>query len=410
MTTISYVDPRPHLASHDDQLGQDRMARAFLRTLGRLAPGSVVGLHGAPGSGKDAFLRHCAWLLHNQRKELNEGGVSLGAWSWYNPWLYAKHGNILSGLVATVAQSSSAPNAMDRARDIIQQINRMHFGEAMPEHAGTGINRGDVNPVLRVRESFKQLLDQLGQEARGRTVVLIEDVDSLRPSARLLLLEGLRILVTGQHDITFVLSVGRQSALEAIRVREGRDLGPTAARHCLDELLDLAVTVPSTDLRHLGELMRSHLAGHEPLLERAFGQDAIAALAAAVAHRSLGQPRVLERLTGRILLLAQFAIDTRNQRELSEAQWAWILISERWPEFRHFMLRGGQDRWGHLRQALRSLDPEGEPGSAETPTEMLEWLERDLIFSDYLHIYADEFEREADAVYWLETLQLACGL
>ena len=45
-----------------------------------------------------------------------------------------------------------------------------------------------------------------------------------------------------------------------------------------------------------------------------------------------------------------------------------------------------------------------------TSPEVSEWLQKDLILTDYLRLYADDFEREADAVYWLETLQLACGL
>ena len=108
------------------------------------------------------------------------------------------------------------------------------------------------------------------------------------------------------------------------------------------------------------------------------------------------------------LVCGPLRVDTRSSRELSEAQWAWVIVSERWPAFRRFMLRGGRDRWGHLCKAVTGLGSSPPKGDAD-PT-MAAWLEKDLIFADYLRLYAPAFEREADAVYWLETLQLACGL
>ncbi|MCP4809016.1 MAG: hypothetical protein GY913_23565 [Proteobacteria bacterium] len=411
MPSPSHVDPRPQLSrlAEEDAFGHDRMAKAFLRSVVRLRSGSSVAVHGAPGSGKSQFMLRCAYLMQAERHTVgfDPTAPASGAWCWYNPWLYQKHGNILSGLVATMAHASPDPAVMDRARDIVGHINRMHFGEDMPDHAGTGINRGDLNPVSRVRQGFKALLDRLKAPAPGRVLVFIEDLDSLRPSGRLLLMEGLRLLTTDQHDVTFVLSVGRESAYDAMRLREGRSLSDGAASHCLAELVDLAITVPSMDVRKIGERLRSLLGDSTDMIQRAFGPDALDALCAACASRPLGMPRFLESLAGRIVLLSEFAIGTGSTRELSEAQWAWVIVSARWPDFRRFMLRGGRDRWMHLRKALANRSPTGLPADTN---EITEWLDRDLIFADYLKLYADEFEREAEAVYWLETLQLACGL
>lgn len=399
-----------HGLASEDHYGHDRMAKAFLRTVMRLKRGAAVAVHGAPGSGKNQYLLRCAYLLEAERQSIgfDSEAPSPGIWCWYNPWLYQKHGNILAGLVATMAHHAEDRAALDRARDIVGHINRMHFGEDMPESAGTGIQRGDLNPIERVRQGFVALTDLLKQTSPGRVLVFIEDMDMLSPSGRLLMFEGLRLLATPQSDVTFVLSVGRESALESIRVREP-GIPDASAAHCLAELLDLSITVPGMDIRRIAALLRANL-GNEELVKGAFGEDAIDALSHACASRPLGMPRFLERLAGRITLLAEFATDTRSSRELSEAQWAWIIISERWPDFRRFMLRGGRDRWGHLRHALSGLSASGAGFRPDADPTMVEWLRKDLIFADYLRIYAEEFEREADAVYWLETLQLACGL
>ncbi|MED5369453.1 MAG: P-loop NTPase fold protein [Myxococcota bacterium] len=407
MPTRSYVDPRDVLISHQDYFGHDRLARSFLKTLPRLKAGTTVMVHGAPGSGKNTFLLRCAALMAHQRDTLDfDPTARVGTWCWYNPWLYLKHGNILSGLVATMSKYSESPQALERARDIVGHLNRMHFGDSMPTTSGTGVNRGDVNPVERVRRGFVQLTEMLRQQNPGRVVVFIEDCDMLRPSARLLLLEGLRLLSTENSSVTFVVAIGRQSALEAMRVREGA-VDDISAAHCLAELVDLDITVPGLDVRRISQLVQKHLGTGAQQVRQAFGSDATDALGAALTARPLGRPRFLERLSGRVLLLAEYALDARTTRELSEAQWAWVIVSERWPEFRRFMLRGGRDRWLHLRDALsRSM---GQPQTESNP-EVVAWLQKDLILTDYLRLYADDFEREAESVYWLETLQLACGL
>ncbi len=411
MPTLSHVDPRPVLQSlaAQDLFGHDRMAKAFLRTIVRLKSGSAVAVHGAPGSGKNQFLLRCAYLMQAERHTIgfDPASPAAGAWCWFNPWLYQKHGNILAGLVATMAHHTDDRAALDRARDIVGHINRMHFGEDMPETAGTGIQRGDLNPIERVRQGFVNLTQLLKQAAPGRVLVFIEDMDMLSPSARLLMFEGLRLLATPESDVTFVLSVGRESALDSMRVREPGITDQSAA-YCLAELLDLSITVPGMNVRRIAQLLRRNV--DEALVKRAFGPDAIDALSQACASRPLGMPRFLERLAGRITLLAEFAVDTENSRELSETQWAWIIVSERWPDFRRFMLRGGRDRWRHLRHALGGLSSAGNGFKADADPTMVQWLNQDLIFADYMRLYAGEFEREADAVYWLETLQLACGL
>ena len=406
MPTLSHVDPRPVLQdlASTDFFGHDRLVRAFLRSIVRLRPGSAVAVHGAPGSGKNQFLLRCAYVLDAERESLGLGESVADTWCWYNPWLYQKHGNILSGLVATMTHHTQDRSALDRARDIVGHINRMHFGEDMPETAGTGIQRGDLNPIARVREGFANLVELIAKPS-GRVLVFIEDMDMLSPSARLLLFEGLRLLATPESDVTFVLSVGRESALESMRVREPGITDDSAA-HCLAELLDLSITVPGMDVRRIAQVLRGHI-GDEELIKRAFGSNALEALSSACAARPLGMPRFLERLAGRITLLAEFAVDTRSSRELSEAQWAWVIVSERWPAFRRFMLRGGRDRWGHLCKAVTGL---GSGAKSDSDPTMARWIEKDLIFAEYLRLYAPAFEREADAVYWLETLQLACGL
>ena len=143
-------------------------------------------------------------------------------------------------------------------------------------------------------------------------------------------------------------------------------------------------------------------------MRRAFGEDALNSLGVAASHKQLGSPRFLGRLSARVQLLADYTLESRAMRELSEAQWAWIVLSERWPEFRRFMIRGGRDRWLHLKQAVAAMT--GEGGNRTAPAEIVEWLRADLLLLDYLRLHADGLDRDNMGIYWVEDMLLQAGL
>jgi hypothetical protein len=116
------------------------------------------------------------------------------------------------------------------------------------------------------------------------------------------------------------------------------------------------------------------------------------------------------RLVQRVLLLAEYALESTNQRELTEAQWCWVIVSERWPAFRRLMIRGGRRRWAGLSVAVGALASGAAYGSSAGDGEIGRELHLDPILADYLKIHADGFERDADGILWLENLLLSAGL
>ncbi len=396
---------------NEDALGFDRLARSFLRTLVRQGPGTVAHVQGAPGSGKNEFMRRCMHFVELEREALGSdvGPEVYPLTTWYNPWAYAKQGNPLAGLVATIARAAGGQNAhIDRARDIVSQLNRLRFDGTVPDIAGTGLTPTDADPVDRIRKGFVMLIDQVRQGQRGRLVVFISDLDQLPAAVRLQFLDGVRLLVSGGADVSVVVAMGREASLAAIRSREG-DISDLAATRILDEMVDLAVTVPKVEIRRIGALVRKYLGAHEVVVRRAFGEDALNALVVAASHRQLGIPRFLERLSGRVLMLADFTLEARAMRELSEAQWCWVVLSERWPEFRRFMIRGGKDRWLQLKQAVAAMNPDATTRT-NAPPEIVEWLRKDLLLLDYLRLHADGLDRDNMGVYWVEDMLLQAGM
>jgi hypothetical protein len=206
-----------------------------------------------------------------------------------------------------------------------------------------------------------------------------------------------------------LIAIGGQAVAMAARHVEG-DLPGASIDQVLTDLFDLSITVPSLEVRRIGSMLQRHLGVDEALLRKAFGPDAVRGLAAAVAHRPLGSPRLVFRLVQRVLLLAEYAMESQNSRELSEAQWCWVIVSERWPNFRRFMIRGGGRRWSALVIAVGALASGQSYGTSGGEGEIGALLRADPILSEYLMLHADGFERDADGILWLENLLLASGL
>jgi hypothetical protein len=395
----------------DDVIGQDRLARSVLRVLGRMPMGSVVAVHGAPGSGKGEFFRRMAWLAHVGTRT-GRGETIPGLFPavvWYDPWAWSKQGGVLAGVVAAVARSAAQPQLhMDRAREIISNINKLRLDGEELEGQTTAFSGLEADPVEAVVDGFVQLVEAVKGGRNTRLLIFVDQVDRLAPGLRLQVLDGLRLLMLGTPGASAVICVGREAAETAIRHRDG-EMPDQSVQRELSAYLDLAVTVPGLDVRRIGTLLRENLGPGEALVRRAFGPEAITGLSAAVAHRPLGSPRLLRRLAWRVQLLAEYAHEARVNRELTEAQWAWVIVSERWPSFRRFMIRGGRDRWVGLKQVAAAFADKKLPAGGLRP-ELVEWLDGDLLLADYLRLHADGFGRDTEGIFWLESLMLTAGL
>ena len=395
----------------EDLVGLDRLARSFVRQISRMPAPAMVAVHGAPGSAKRDFLRRVGSLLSDPRSlDLPPGRELYPDLIWFDAWSYSKQGNVLAGLVSRMARHGPGGTAMqERARDVIAQLNRLDLSDDNPDNPGPAFTDGEMEPVERLQRGLSALVLNVRAGRPGKLVVCIEGLDRLRPDVRWQVLDGLRLMVSGGADLALLVAIGGQAVAMAARHAEG-DLPGASIDQVLTDLFDLSITVPSLDVRRIGSMLQRHLAGDEQVLRNAFGPDAVRGLAAAVAHRPLGSPRLIFRLVQRVLLLAEYAIEARSTRTLSEAQWCWVIVSERWPDFRRFMIRGGRRRWAALSVAVSALASGQAYGAASGDGEIGRLLHADPILAEYLKLHADGFERDADGILWLENLLLASGL
>lgn len=396
----------------EDVAGLDRLARSLLRTTARMPVATMVAIHGSPGSAKDLFLRRLAWLATDDRATLGDGQIApfFPRVAWYDPWLWSKQGDMVAGLVHSVARLFKVPpSSNDRFRDALAQVNRLRLDGGYVETTGTAV--GESSPVERLVNGFSGMIDVLRGDYPGRLLIFIEELDRLSPERRWGFLEGVQLLLMGDPEphVTVVVGVGREAAVQAVRFHEG-DVGEEVVDHVLERTFDLAVTVPNLEVRRITSLLRRVIAPSEAVVRTAFGPDAIQGLSAAVAHRHLGSPTFLERLATRVTLLAEYAQEMRVHRDLSEAQWSWVIVSTRWPGFRRFMIRGGRDRWIELREVAGFLARPAGSNQAAPRTPIIARLQADLILADYLRQHAVGFANDTEGIFWLENLMLAAGV
>jgi hypothetical protein len=395
----------------EDLVGLDRLACAFARQLARMQAPCMVAIHGAPGSAKREFLRRLTALVADSRSlALTPGRELFPDVIWFDAWAYSKQGNVLAGLVSRVARYGPGGTAMtERVRDVVAQLNRLDVTGASPDGPGPAFSEGELEPVERLQRGFAGLVQNVRSGRPGKLVVCVEGLDRLRPDVRWSVLDGIRLIIGDEAEVAVLVAIGGQAVAMAARYAEG-DLPGASIDQVLSDLFDLSLTVPSLEVRRIGSMLQRHLGVDEALLRRAFGPDAVRGLAAAVAHRPLGSPRLVYRLVQRVLMLAEYAMESQHQRELTEAQWCWVIVSERWPAFRRFMIRGGRRRWAGLGMAVGALGTGGTTVSTAGEGDIGKMLKADPILADYLKRHADGFERDADGILWLENMLLAAGL
>lgn len=415
---MSDILPRWALDAQEDVFGQDRLVRSLLRVVARVPAGAVVGVHGAPGSGRDEFVRRVAWLAGPGRGRSEAVAGIHPRVVWFDAWSWCKQGHVATGVVAATAADIPRGNqAFEKALELGMTVARMQYDGGVPETPGVALNTSEIDPVAAVGQDFARVVEVIRGGRSGRIVLVVDGADRLAPAGRRVLLDSLRVLLSASPELVAIISIGQESALDALR-DSGVEMDDTSARRVLEDLFDLSITVPNLEVRRIGTLLRDYIGPAESTVRRSFGREALTGITAAVAHRPLGSPRFLQRLAWRTVLLAEFAAEIRATRVLSEAQWAWVIISERWPDFRRFMIRGGRQRWVELARAVQSMQSgkpdlvsvRGPGGPVPLRSGIGAWLEGDLILADYLRLHAEGFARDGEGIFWLENLMLAAGL
>lgn len=389
----------------DDVLGFDPLARVFLRGVAGLGRATLVQVQGAPGSGKTEFMRRCVHLIEEGRDTLGEAAEALHpVAAWYNPWVYGRQGNLLAGLVGAICKVGRSAGLSEKGRDLVNSTGRIRLDGTVAEVNGSALSPGEVDPVDRLRRGFVQLVDAARGEASGRLLVFVQDLDQLAPSARLAFLDAARLILGGDPELTLVVGLGREAALSAVRSRDP-GLSDLAAERVLSGFVDLVISVPGVPAAAVETVLRRVLGPRVRRIEAAFGADAVPSVAEAIERCGPVGPRMVERLGARLHLLAEMVLDRQATVALSPAQWGWIVLAEQWPDFRRFVLRGGEVRWAELVAAVVA----GGRGKVEVENELEEWLATDPLLAEFLFVHTDAFVREPQSLRQVESFLVAAG-
>jgi hypothetical protein len=383
------------------------MALSLLRTLEHLGHGSMIAIFGKPGAGSDFFMKRLAWMLSGgrQRARLRTSSL-LPNPAWYDSWLATPNRSPLTGLAGAIAQSALNPQgATDRASDFITQLNRLHNEQT--SGAAGGMRPGGELPMVRVQRSFKQMVNVARGGRSGRLVLFLSNLDRITALRRWELLEGLALLLEGGAEVSVVMSLDPVDLQSSLRARDPH-IDADQCRLVCDRIFDLTLEIPPLGVRRISTLLRRYVGESEEIIQQSFGRDSVNRLSVAVAHEPLGSPRFLRLLAVRALMLAEFAQEARGSKPLTEAQWAWVVVSQRWPQLRTYMHTTA--RWAELRQTLIWLQKSDRNPREMVRSSLVRTLESDPDLYRYLRIQAEGFENETDGLLWIEGLLRAAGL
>jgi len=389
----------------EDILGQDRQIIAMMRALELLPPGGVVGVEGPAGGGRELFLRRAAWLLAEgrQRLKLRNATALFPLPIWYEPHIISPSAHPLAGLVnAAMRSSSGTQTGANHGTEVINKLNRLDDA-----NSPSGMRPAALPAFARISAGLTQVFNTLRSARPGRMVIFVSGLEQDTPARRWALLEGLALLRRAEVPVNVVVSLDTDSAREAARSFE-----PAASDERLDALvaerLDLRLVAGGLGVRRISTLLRRYLVDAEPLLRSSFGADSLSRLSLSAAHEPLGSPLFLRQLASRVVMLAEFVQELRAMQDLSEAQWAWIIISQRWPDLRGYTSTTA--RWAELRQTLQWLQKNDRDSRDMIRSPLVQRLEGDPHLFRYLRQHAEGFRSDADGLLRAEALLKDAGL
>lgn len=390
-------------AAIDDHLSRgSAFVPLVLRAIDRLPQPACIGLFGEWGSGKTHVLR----LLRRCLEEDDPPAVCLDL----QPWRHELEESPLEALVWSLAKAADDAGYVPpkertwaRLRALARKVapalvktgilagsvlaggTTAVLGEPAAELAAgiVDAHAGEEKDARPASEEFREAIADVFKEltekrAAERVVVLVDDLDRCLPETMVAMLQVMRHVFRAEENMpaTFVCALDRRHVVAALGKRfEG--LESVDAERFLEKVFDLSLWMPEMagerGTLQLEAFLRSKLVpdGNEvnaPALEGLLGADWSARLRACLSYNLFANPRLLQRLAHRLLLLAEvwaehtgadaaswtrvgLATRRANRPILTDTGIALLAVSLYDPGFRPEVLHRPQT-WGRFAQAI----------------------------------------------------------
>jgi hypothetical protein len=236
----------------------------------------TIGVQGDWGIGKTSLLNTIKAYLESENRKKNSKNFGM---IWINTWHYSMFGqdeylglSVIKGILEqlkTEFQIEDDVPAMGRAlsfaKNLIKNAQITVGGVSLSaKDADSDTNTPKYDDVSFHMKGFKQALEELIESivVRGhgignvdRIVFFIDDLDRVKPSKALELLEVLKNFMDIEHCV-FVLAVDYEVVQMGMEQKYGVDLQKKSGKSFFDKIIQLPFMMPSTSYNLAGYIQR----------------------------------------------------------------------------------------------------------------------------------------------------------
>jgi hypothetical protein len=285
----------------EESLGLSDFASSLSEFVLKCETPLTISLQGDWGSGKTS-------LMNLVRENLRGSNPSLPV-IWFNTWQYSQFDlgdDLPISLISHVIREIGSEEDKGFAKSVRWLLSKApkvaaiaalgkKGGEAVEELTKTGDELDPTFQITSLRKKLEELVTKkCADNQEDRLVVLVDDLDRLKPEKAVELLEVLKLFLDVPHCV-FMLACDYQVVLQGVKAKFGVE---TEGKSFFDKIIQLPFSMP-IGLYNTGKYI-------ENLLQRIgveFGNEDLTHYVDLVTHSVGGNPRSLKRLFNSMLLL-----------------------------------------------------------------------------------------------------------
>jgi hypothetical protein len=267
MSVTNLIDRPVDRYAEDEPLGLSRYATALTDFIQDCETPITIGIQGDWGVGKTSLLN-----MVNDRLANAKYGDRMYPVIYFNTWQYAQLDQedhltvaMLNDIVERIRELNSAPaSAKEKAGDILKSVGSMaaSLGNQMVK-SKTGVDvrqgidevrgEGDATPaflqvmhlMVEYKQQFRDLVETFmeDKDERSRLVIMIDDLDRIRPARALDLLSSVKNFLDVPYCV-FVLAVDYSVIQRGVEAKLGTAERKQHGKSYFDKIIQVPFNMP----------------------------------------------------------------------------------------------------------------------------------------------------------------------